>query len=302
MIMFSDAYSGKLEMKKITAGLISSIIDQEITNIKINENRITEKDMKDDKVGVLDLKARINNEILCNIEMQVVQQQDIDKRLMFYWGKLYTEEIKERQKYSILPQTIVILITDFQLKKLKEIPKFHTKWHIREEEYRKIILTNTLELHIIELPKLLKQLKENNGLKKNKIVLWLMFILNPENVGEKDMEKNEDLKLAKKELEKLKQDDHDRYMAELRMKYIRDMNGIKDYAFNEGFEEGREAGLEKGLEEGKAEGIKEGLAQGLAQGQNKKQIEIAKKLKLLKMPIAQIMEITELTEEDIEKI
>ena len=74
---------GQVGNEKITAGLISSIIDQEITNIKINENRITEKDMKDDKVGVLDLKARINNEILCNIEMQVVQQQDIDKRLMF---------------------------------------------------------------------------------------------------------------------------------------------------------------------------------------------------------------------------
>lgn len=48
---------GHVGNEKITAGLISSIIKQEIKTIKINENPITEKDMKDDKVGILDLKV-----------------------------------------------------------------------------------------------------------------------------------------------------------------------------------------------------------------------------------------------------
>ena len=211
-------------------------------------------------------KARINNEILCNIEMQVVQQQDIDKRLMFYWGKMYTEEIKEKQKYSILPKTIVILIADFQLKKLKEIPKFHTKWNIREEEYRKIILTNTLELHIIELPKLLKQLKENNGLKKDKIVLWLMFILNPENLGDEIMSENEDIKKAKEELERIKLNEQDQRLAELRMKYILDQNAIRNSGFREGKEAGLQEGKEIGLQEGKEIGLQEGKEIGLQEG------------------------------------
>ena len=71
---------GYVGNEKITAGLIGSIINQEIKTIKINENPITEKDLKEDKVGVLDLKVRLNDEIVCNVEMQLVQQYDIDKR------------------------------------------------------------------------------------------------------------------------------------------------------------------------------------------------------------------------------
>lgn len=272
---------GHVGNEKITAGLIGSVIKEQIKTIKINENPITEKDMRDDKVGVLDLKAKLNNEMICNIEMQVVQQKDIDKRIMFYWSKTYAAEIRESQKYSVLRKAIVILIANFELQNLKEIPKFHTKWQIREEKYRKIILTDTLEIHIMELPKLEKQLSKNKGNKKDKLALWSMFILNPENIGEEDMKENEDLRLAKQELEKLKQDEHERYMAELRMKHIRDSQAIEDYGFDRG--------LEEGIKQGK-EALK-----------NNK-LEIARKLLKLKMSIKQVSEITGLTENEIKRI
>ena len=265
---------GHVGNEKITAGLIGSIINQEIKTIKINENPITEKDLKEDKVGVLDLKVRLNDEIVCDVEMQVVQQDDIDKRLMFYWGKMYTAEIKEKQKYEVLPRTIVILIANFELDRLKKIPKYHTEWQIREKEYGRIVLTDTLEFHIMELPKLVKQLEEDKINKKDKVALWLMFLLNPENVGDEVMEENEDLKLAKEELEKLKQDEHAQYMAELRMKHIMDSKAIEKFGFR----------------------------RGLEQGEKNKQLEIAKKLISLKMPTEQIIEITGLTEEEIKSI
>ena len=293
---------GHVGNEKITAGLISSIIKEKIETIKINENPITQKDMKDDKVGILDLKAKLNNEIICNVEMQVVQQKDIDRRIMFYWSKTYIEEIKEKQKYSVLPKTIVILIANFELYNLKEIPKFHTKWQIREEEYRKIILTDTLEVHIIELPKLINQLSKNSRNDKNsssflenvgdedmnekgneeKLKLWLKFLLNPDSISEEDLIKNEDIRLAKEELEKIKLDEHERYMAELRMKHIRDSQAIEDYGFDRGLEQG--------------------LEQGLQRGSKNKQIEITKKLLAISMPIEQIIEITGLTEEEIKNI
>ena len=292
--------------------------------------------MKDDKVGILDLKAKLNNEIICNIEMQVIQQKDIDKRIMFYWSKMYTGEIKERDKYSVLKRTVVILIAKFELRKLKNIPKFHTKWQVREEEYRKIILTDTLGIHIIELPKLIKQLRKNKGNKKNdesfilnlenegdenmsetnydeKLMLWLMFMLDPDSISEEELKDNEDIRLAKEELEKIKQDEHERYMAELRIKHIRDSQAIEDYAFEEGLERGLEDGLKQGLEQGIQQGIEQGMQQGIEQGmqqgleqarvENKnKQLEIAKKLLDLKMPIEQIIEITGLTEEEIKQL
>ena len=178
---------GHVGNEEITKGLIGTIIKQNIKNIKIDETPITEQNIKDDKIGILDIKARLDNDIVCDVEMQVAKKENIEKRVMFYWSKLYSAEIHKGEDFDVLHKTIVILIANFELDKLKKIPKFHTKWHIREEEYRKIVLTDTLEIHIIELPKLKKLLKENKEIKKDKIVLWLLFILNPENVGEKDM-------------------------------------------------------------------------------------------------------------------
>jgi len=90
---------GHVGNEKMTIGLISSIIKEKINTIKINENPITEKDMIYDKVGTLDLRVRLNDKIICNIEMQVVQQEDIEKRIMFYWGKRI--QVKSRKKTNM---------------------------------------------------------------------------------------------------------------------------------------------------------------------------------------------------------
>ena len=168
---------GHVGNEEITKGLIGSIIKEKINTIKINENPITEKDMIYDKIGILDLKVRLNDKIICNIEMQVVQQEEIEKRIMFYWGKTYTGEIKKGDKYGVLLKTIVILIANFKLERLKEIERFHTKWQIREEKDRRIILTDTLEIHIIELPKLIKRLSKEKGDKIENEESYSMFIL-----------------------------------------------------------------------------------------------------------------------------
>ena len=261
---------GYVGNEDITKGLIGTIIDQGISNITIDETEITEQNIRDEKIGVLDIKARLNNNIVCDVEMQVAKNDNIEKRIMFYWSKIYSQEIHKGEDYDVLQRTIVILIANFELDNLKEIPKFHTKWQIREEEYRKIILTNTLEIHILELPKLKRQIEKNKGKKKTKIDLWSMFLLNPENIGDDDMKENEDIKKAKEELEKIKQSEKDLRLAELRMKYILDQN----WARNSGFREGRKEGKK----------------------------EIAKKLIEFKMPIEQIVEITGLNEEEIKSI
>ena len=288
--------------EEITSGLIGAIINQEIETIKIDETPITEQNIKDDKVGVLDIKARLNNNILCDVEMQVAKKDNMDRRIMFYWSKLYSSEISSGEDYNILHKTIAILIADFELDILNTIPKFHTKWQIREEDFRKIILTDTLEIHIIELPKLIKQLEENKGIKKDKVTLWSMFILNPENLGDEIMSENEDIKKAKEELERIKLNEQDQRLAELRMKYILDQNAIRNSGFREGKEAGLQEGKEIGLQEGKEIGLQEGKEIGLQDGKKAEKFEIAKKLIALKMPISQIIQITNLTEEEIKQI
>lgn len=72
---------------------------------------------------------------------------------MFYCAKLFIKSLKSGKNYSSLKKSISILIADYELDELKEIPKYITKWNVREEDYSKIILTDVMEIYINLLTK-----------------------------------------------------------------------------------------------------------------------------------------------------
>lgn len=220
--------------ENITKQMLSTIIEKPINTIKLDENTILEKELLEDKVGIVDIHAKIDNKIDVDIEMQVVKQEDIEKRIMFYWSKLYTKGISSGEDYESLNKTIAILITDSAIPKLRKIPEYYTKWQIREEKYQSVILTDVLEIYIIELEKI----KKNKSSRNTQIKPWLEFIENPEKVemiGMSDANAVA-IKEAKKILEEISNDEHERYLAHLREKYIRDQKAIKKAGYNEGIE------------------------------------------------------------------
>ena len=259
---------GYIGNEEITKELISSIIQKEISDIELDNNPILEKDLLDDKVGILDIRAKIEHNINCNIEMQIVDRKNIEKRILYYWSKLYSMNLKSGKDYEELEKVIVILITDYEIDSLREIKKYETKWNIREEEYQKVILTEVMEFYIIELPKYEKY-KEKT--KNNKLNKWIRFIKEP---GGIEMGEDKTIQKAKKVLEEISKDKKERYLAELREKYILDQKAIED------------AGYDKGLRD------------GISQEKKK----IAENLLKLNMSIEQIKEVTGLTEEEIKKL
>ena len=84
-----------------------------------------------------------------------------------------------------------------------------------------------MELYIIELPKFIKY-KENNRKQMNS---WVKFIENPEVVK---MDENEEVKKAQRELGKISGDEHERYLSELREKYILDQKATEDAGYYKG--------------------------------------------------------------------
>ncbi len=75
---------------------MSCIIDDKINKLTLNETPILERDLIEDKMGILDVKASIDGEVSIDLEMQVANQDDIEKRIMYYWSKLYISNIKKR--------------------------------------------------------------------------------------------------------------------------------------------------------------------------------------------------------------
>ena len=249
----------------ITIDLLNSILSDKINSINLDENPILEKDLKDDKVGILDIKATLNNNISIDIEMQVAEKADMVKRILFYWAKLYSKGVKEGDSYMQLNKTICILITNYEPKEVEKIAEYHTEWKIIETKYRKTVLTPVFELHIISLPKLNKVKEIKGG--EEKLLSWCEFLINPNN---SDIERYDKIMKAKTELEKLKQDKREEWLAEQRQKYLWDMQGSEKFGYDKGMEE--------------------------------KSKQIAKKMLEKGMDIKTIGEITELTEEEIENL
>ena len=259
--------------EEITKSFLDAITKEKVTDIELDCNTITEKEILDEKVGILDIKAKINNNINCDIEMQLVDKKNIEKRILFYFSKMYTGSIRKGEDYKELKKGIVILITNHNIKKLRKIKKYITKWNIREEDNPKVILTEDLEFYILELDKVRKESDES---RLNK---WLNFIKNPMEVSKME---DEGIRRAREELEKISKDEHERYLAELRQKHIMDTNAVREAGYDDG--------LEKGLKEGREEGIKE----------EKK--HIAKNMKEEGIDTDTISKVTELTKEEIEKL
>lgn len=269
-----QALFGEVGNESITKGFLETILERKIDSIDLSRNPILRREFKDEKLGVLDIIAKIDENEICNIELQIVDKKNIIERILYYWSRLYSRQIKSGEDYKILQKAIVILITDFKIENLEELD-YHSRWKIMEDKQgKKIILTQKLEIDIIELPKIIGKEKEQDNL-----LDWLYFLENPksERVTEK-MKENENLKEAVKKLDNLSEDEKMQRIADLRQKAIMDEKAI--------YEKGLEVGIEKGIME----------------GSQKEKIEIAKKMLELKIDKETIAEATGLTEQEIEKI
>ena len=76
---------------------------------------ILSKDTEDGKYGILDVRVRMKNGSQMDLEMQVAPFEFWDNRVIFYLSKMYTEQIKEGDKYENLKPCIHVSILNFNL-------------------------------------------------------------------------------------------------------------------------------------------------------------------------------------------
>ena len=267
----------------ILKDLLEGILEIPIKEVEVmQEVELERVDIKD-KLGVLDIKAIINENITVNIEMQVVDEKNMIERTLYYWAGLYYTGLKRGRDYKLNNKVITINILMYNIFKKEN---YHTIATIRDNEDKEKI-TDRLEIHFIELPKFLKSKEKGN----RKLRQWLEFICNKRK-GEIEMAVRENEKIAKasQEWEYLRGDEAVKRMAFLREKWERD--------WNSGMHSAEEEGIEKGMKKG----IKKGIKEGEKRGKKLKTEEIAMKMLRKGIEGATIEEVTNLTLEEIEKI
>lgn len=295
--------------------LLNSILQIKINSIEVLADTNLERQLESNKMGILDIKAKVDEDTIIDIEIQIINRYNMIERTLFYWSGLYYNVLQKGEDYKEIKKVIAINILDYN--EFEEGP-YHEIAKLRREYLYKI-LTDKIEIHFIQIPKFKKQRKDM----KTKLDMWMDFI---SQIDEKEvknaMSKNKEIKKAQEEYEYLTGDEEERRIAFLREKAIRDENSIfdagKDIGRKEGKEEGIEIGKEQGIEIGKEqgieigkeqgieigkeEGIEIGKEQGIEIGKEQNQKEIVKTMTKENMPIETIIKVTKLSREDIEKI
>ena len=246
----------------------------------------------DQKIGVLDIRVKVNDDKLVDIEMQRGKEKHFVKRILLYIGAFIRGQLEVGDKYEKLKNTVMISIQEHTM--FEGTEDYHTVWKLKDEVHPELGNLEGLEIHFIELEKFRKA----NPDMHEKLNQWLALI---------DTEDKERVDVAMKENDKVKEainkvddfmsDEEAKEIVRLREKWQMDYDSSIASAKEDGYEEGHEKGLKDGL----AEGIEKGLAEGREEGELNAKIKIANKLLKKNSDIEEIIEITGLSETQILK-
>ena len=213
--------------------------DRKITEIKILNPELP-KTTDREKASILDIRAKDESGREFLIEMQGSPHPFFPERLLFYWSKVYGAGIQKGMKYSGLSRVYSITILNASL--FKNTEDFHTTFLLLDKKTGKILLTDHLEMHILELEKVGKQLSK---LETN-LESWAYFFREVHNLTEEPLQelrsKNPMIEKAIDELEYLSQDDKTRQLYEEQLKAEFDYNSGIYAAFRDGKAEGKQEG------------------------------------------------------------
>ena len=214
-----------------------------IVSVEI-KNSDLEKEYIEDKFSRLDVKALTSNKEIINIEIQLKNEYNMIQRSLYYWSKLYEEQLSEGDRYDKLSRTVCINILDF--KYLKN-DRFHNGYRLKEIETNEE-LTDLQEIHFIEIPKL-KRFESTEEI-VDLLEGWVEFLRDPESEVIRKLEmSNKEIREAKDELYRLSRNSKERELYYLREKSLRDEISALANAKEKGLKEG----LKQGLFEGKLE-------------------------------------------------
>lgn len=241
---------GSEENKDILISFLNALLYQGQTIIQDLEilNPYQAPRIKGIKDTYLDIKAQLNSGTTVIVEMQVLNLEGFEQRILYNAAKAYSIQLNRGEEYALLNPVIALTITNF---KMFEFEKMISNFVLKEKELFTNYSQNDIELVFVELPKFKKKLEELETIADN----WLYFMKTAKKLKsippsmEKIAEINRAFQVAKEanltpeELEELQQ----------REIFIQDQFNAIKLARRLGIEEGLEKGEKKGREEGKKE-------------------------------------------------
>ena len=178
---------GDEQNKEILISFLNAILYQGNSAIESLEilNPYQPPKIRGVKDTYLDIRAKLNNEQTVIIEMQVLNVEGFEKRILYNAAKAYSIQLDTGVDYTLLNPVIALTITDFEM--FPNLDKVISRFVLKERDYLVDYLIYDIELVFVELPKFRKKLEELETLTDK----WIYFLKNakslevvPEPMGE----------------------------------------------------------------------------------------------------------------------
>ena len=219
-----------LAYPEIRKGFVAALLNMEPEEIQetILLPTVLSKETAEGKYGILDVRIGLKDGTQIDIEMQVITFEFWEKRVIFYLGKMYTEQLKSGDSYNKLKRCVHVSILNFvhfqDTTCFREIALCDLS---TKEKY-----TDLLEIYMLELQKLPPETADEPAILK-----WMRFLSGKKKEDfEKMAEKDSYINEAYEVLKKLSADDQKRLEYEARQKAIRDYNSQMESSFEKGIQ------------------------------------------------------------------
>jgi predicted transposase/invertase (TIGR01784 family) len=242
-----------------------------LVSVEILENKTFPAEFLGDKASILDVRARLQDSGRVNIEVQLRNLKNMEKRSLFYWSREYAAGLKEGQNYVRLANVISVNIVDFEF---LDTENFHTVFHLREDSEPELVLTDVLEIHFLNMVKW-RRLREKD-IAGDPLHRWLAYFdrASPPELVAEVVNMDEAIQMADERMVYVTGDAEAIRAYEMRQMGIYDMNTLR------------------------LEGREEGIAEGILQAN----LEFARKMKNAGRPFSEITEFTGLPTEAVETL
>ena len=178
---------GDEQNKEILISFLNAILYQGNSAIESLEilNPYQPPTIRGGKDTYLYILAKLNNEQTVIIEMQVLNVEGFEKRILYNAAKAYSIQLDTGADYTLLNPVIALTITDFEM--FPNLDKVISRFILKERDYLVDYLIYDIELVFVELPKFGKKLEEL----ETQTDKWIYFLKNaktlelvPEKMGE----------------------------------------------------------------------------------------------------------------------
>jgi predicted transposase/invertase (TIGR01784 family) len=210
--------------------LLEAVLRKKIEKVELLNPAIRQM-TKEDKLSILDVKTRLADGEVVDIEMQIKYLPEMRNRITYYSAGMIKEQIGSGDDYSELKPAISIIIVAESL--ILESKKCHNVFSMLEREEH-IPFNDLQEIHILDLSRISRETNEP-------LSDWLKFI-NSEDEEDfmKVARKNKVIKAAYDDLKVISADKQQRIIYEARLKQQMDNRSAINGAMREGVQRGEQ--------------------------------------------------------------